>query len=259
MIFWFSGTGNSYWAAAEMARCLDDRLISIAEAVQNNEFEYTLAHGEAIGIVCPVYYWGVPAMVKTFAEKVSFPGGKHYTWVLLTCGGSACGAVNLINETLPVDWFAELRMPDNYILMMNDVRHRDELRATLSNARYEIGKVYNSVRRREKCDIGKKLFIFSSFITKKAWPHYHKARKTAKFYATDACNGCGLCEKNCPARAIEMKDGRPCWIKPECEQCLGCLHRCPQKAVQFGKTTLKRGRYVHPVWNPKKPEGPFEI
>ncbi|MDO4493977.1 MAG: EFR1 family ferrodoxin [Clostridia bacterium] len=259
MIFWYSGTGNSYWAASEMAKYFDDRLIPIADAVRNGEYEYELKHGEAIGIVCPVYYWGVPQTVKTFAENVCFPGGKHYTWLLTTCGGSSCAAVDLINETLPVDWFAELRMPDNFILMMNDVRHRDEIRATLMNARNEMGKIYNAVRKREKKDIGKNLFIFSRFITKKAWPHYHKQRTTEKYYATDACTGCGKCAKNCPVQAIEMRDGKPVWVKETCDFCLGCVHRCPAKALQRGKATVKRGRYVHPIWKETKGDSPFDV
>lgn len=259
MVFWFSGTGNSYWAASEMARCLSDRLVSIAEAVDKGEYEYTLSHGEAIGIVCPVYYWGIPAMVKEFCSKLSFPGGKHYLWVCLTCGGSACSAVNFIREYLEVDYWQELRMPDNYVLL-NDVRHRDEIRANLFNAGTEIGRLYNAVRRREKMDIDKKAFLFSAFISKKAYPSYDKNRVTSKFYATDACTGCGVCEKNCPDHAIEIRDGRPVWVKEKCEFCLGCLHRCPAKALQYTKRTEKKGRYLHPILKEKDPNaGPFDV
>jgi len=259
MIFWFSGTGNSYWAASEMARCLPDRLISIAEAVDKGEYEYTLSHGEAIGIVCPVYFWGVPAMVREFCAKLSFPGGKHYTWVALTCGGSACSAVDYIRESIGVDYWHELRMPDNYILL-SDVRDRDEIRANLFNVKTELGKLYNAVRRREKMDIDKKAFLFSGFISKRAYPSYDKKRTTDKFYATDACTGCGFCASICPDHAIEMREGKPVWVKEKCQLCLGCVHRCPKKALQRTKRTEKMGRYVHPILKEKRPDAsPFDV
>ena len=29
---------------------------------------------------------------------------------------------------------------------------------------------------------------------------------------------------------IEMRDGKPVWVKDKCVMCLGCLHRCPKLA-----------------------------
>ena len=45
---------------------------------------------------------------------------------------------------------------------------------------------------------------------------------------------------------IRMKEGRPVWVKPHCSHCSGCINRCPAKAIQFGKKTAARRRYVHP-------------
>lgn len=33
----------------------------------------------------------------------------------------------------------------------------------------------------------------------------------------------------------------------QCTECLVCLHRCPNEAVQYGKISLNRRRYIHPV------------
>lgn len=51
------------------------------------------------------------------------------------------------------------------------------------------------------------------------------------FIHTDACNGCRLCIKSCPAQAIQDRGGYPYWTL-HCESCMRCLNVCPQRAVQ---------------------------
>lgn len=73
------------------------------------------------------------------------------------------------------------------------------------------------------------------------------ARKTAHLHVEqDRCTGCGLCAKKCPVQAISMQNGRPVWIRKKCAMCLGCLHRCPRFAIQYGKRTQAHGQYTNP-------------
>ena len=58
----------------------------------------------------------------------------------------------------------------------------------------------------------------------------NSARLTAKLRVEGGCIVCGLCAKKCPVQAIEMRDGKPVWVKDKCVMCLGCLHRCPKFA-----------------------------
>lgn len=45
---------------------------------------------------------------------------------------------------------------------------------------------------------------------------------------------------------IEMLDGKPVWVKGKCVMCLGCLHRCPKFAIQYGENTRRHGQYTNP-------------
>jgi ferredoxin len=51
------------------------------------------------------------------------------------------------------------------------------------------------------------------------------------YYASSACNNCGLCIKQCPVKAIKTVDNRPFWTF-NCESCMHCMSYCPHKAIE---------------------------
>lgn len=57
MIFYFTATGNSLYAAKQM----DDNRISIAQAVHDRKKIYT---ADRIGIVCPIFGHEMPHPVR---------------------------------------------------------------------------------------------------------------------------------------------------------------------------------------------------
>ena len=51
--------------------------------------------------------------------------------------------------------------------------------------------------------------------------------------------------KRCPIGIISMKDGKLVWTTDQCVMCLGCYHRCPVNAINYGNATIGKGQYVH--------------
>ena len=89
MLFYFTATGNSLYAAKQ----LEEKPISIAQAVHDTVKTYT---ADQIGIVCPVFGHEVPALVKEFLEAASFQ--TPYFYMILTYGNRHGGAAELTEK-----------------------------------------------------------------------------------------------------------------------------------------------------------------
>ncbi len=251
MIFYFTGTGNSKYAASAIAAAQNDTLIPIAKELDKNtpELIYECAENELIGFVYPVYAWAPPQIVLDFIARLQLKGGKPYLFSLSTCGDEEGNATKqlekaLKRKNLSLDSAFTLRMPNNYIVGF-DVDDKETERQKLAAAEkrmVEINRILTS-RQTGVMELipGKGASIKSALIA----PMFNRFGRSAKsFFATDDCTSCGLCERICPVHTIKV-NGKPSWGK-ECTQCLACLHRCPVRAVQYGKGTLRKGRYHHP-------------
>lgn len=64
-----------------------------------------------------------------------------------------------------------------------------------------------------------------------AYYFYGRFILAKSFIADYNCNGCGLCTKECPVKAIQMKNNRPFWTY-KCESCMRCINTCPHRAIQ---------------------------
>ena len=253
MKFYFSGTGNSLYVAKNIGD-KDEEIISISKLMNDNnqEYEFSLKEGENIGFIYPIYAWGPPKMVIDFINKVKFNNlSNNYIYAVATCGENIGNSMKILDKALSKHQMKlssgfSIVMPNNYVIM-GDVDGDDTVKKVLLESKARIEEINEVI-------LSKKNNIFDvvkgplpSILTAIVNPLFTKtATTTNKFYANDNCNGCGICEKVCNSNIIKLEDGRPRWGK-ECTGCLACLHLCPTKAINYGKATEKKGRYVNPL------------
>lgn len=253
MIFYFSGTGNSYYAARKIAEHHNVQLVSIPQEMRENKdrYEYSLQPGEVIGFVYPIHAWCPPRMVSNFIRKLAFTNyDHHYTFSVATCGANIGDAMAVLEKLLKTKGMElhsgfSLVMPNNYMIM-GDVDSPAEAAAKLAKAEVSLQEINDVIARRETGVFRLEKGFLPKLMTGILNSLFEKgAIDTRKFYATEACNGCGLCARVCITGNITV-DGKPRWGS-NCTQCLACVNRCPVRALQYGKGTVKKGRYYHPI------------
>lgn len=254
MIFYFSGTGNSLYVAKTLGKALDERMIDMAEELKkpNHTFHYTLEKGEKLGFVFPVYAWAPPEAVVSFLKKMECKTKEeNYCFAVCTCGNSAGETINIFQKELAkkkmrLDSGFSIVMPDNYVVGF-DVDDREQEQQKLDDADIILKKIIQVTEKERKgfFRVHKgKLPVLKSGIVSMLFHTF--GQDTKPFYATGECIGCGLCVEVCTSGCIHLKEDKPVWDKGTCNMCMACLNRCPKSAIQYGKKTESRGRYVNP-------------
>ena len=255
MIFYFSGTGNSLYAAKKIGQHNKESLISIASAMNSKDecYEYTLKDNEVIGFVYPVYSWAPPKMVLEFIQKLKFNNYKNnYIFTVATCGGNIGNTIKVLDDSLKKKSLSlksgfSIQMPSNY-MVIGDVDTKEVEQKKLLSADKDLNRINKVIEERKEgvyeLEKGPMPGVLTSFINHLFNKH---GINTKKFYANDKCNGCGICESVCNCKSIKLQE-KPIWGY-KCSQCLACVNLCPTKAIQYGKGTEKKGRYRNPNIN----------
>lgn len=257
MIFYFSGTGNSEYAARMLSLKMDEEVVSIGESVKAGKSEFILTDEETLGFVFPVYAFDVPEIVLNFIKTMKLENYlKQYVFAVFTCGMNTGISHRRLKKAL-AERGVELRlacdlcMPDNYIVMFNPPS-LEKQEKILAVAEHTIAEIAQAIDDRTEGVVlrGKNPPNFVSRLMSYFFNKY--AMNTKKFYATDACISCGQCERVCLDSAIALERGRPRWREGNCVKCMGCINRCPVRAIEHGGSTVNRARYVHPIYKEVK-------
>ena len=238
MVFWFSGTGNSLFAARLLSAELGGT--PLARITGEAPPSAVGGEGEKVGFVVPSYFCNLPRAASVFIEKLEIMPGT-YIFGIVTMGALGQGTVDALGKAvkakgLELAYGRGVVMPANYVLKYNP--------ADPEKAKAKLDKAEESLRG-FAADIkaGKKLV--------KGFPYNGRnlykdtAALDSGFSAGEGCTGCGICERVCPVQNILMEGGRPKW-QGRCEHCVACISWCPEKAIDFEGRTQSRRRYRNP-------------
>lgn len=245
MIYYFTGTGNSLWAARELAEQLGEQMDDLA----NFEDKPLVCEDEVIGFVCPTYMASLPWFVKKVLLDASLNSDAYIFLVVTSNTGDGRFSSKSMDSLLVRNGATlaacfDLQMPGNCIessAQENEERLLAAPATVAEIAERVAAKARNHTSSGEaaKDDVVEK----SSFYGKKR-SLFRMAAFT--FDVTSDCNGCGICADICPVQSISIQDGKAVH-SGLCAACLACFHWCPKHATLLTSRMLRgRSQYHHP-------------
>ena len=233
MIFYFSGTGNTRWAAIRLASATQERLIDIAEEMRRMKTSgvdktepFILKEGERLGFVFPVHGWRVPRLVRDFLSQLvatqptedltsadssarKNPHQAPFTYAVCTAGDSIGLTIENLNATLAandslnalgiheVSSAYSLIMPESYVgLPFMDVDPKEKEIRKKEKSAQELEVICEEVFNRKES---------INRLVKGFWPwgmtkiiggfFEHVLITDKRFHVTqEKCVKCGICE-----------------------------------------------------------------
>ncbi|HBE78520.1 MAG TPA: hypothetical protein DDW65_12205 [Firmicutes bacterium] len=241
MIFYFSGTGNSYAVAKQIAERIEgEQVIPLAKFKDFKQCD----HAERIGLVFPCYGASAPDIVLDFKNELFSQLDKKdiYVFAVITYAHSPAGSYLDFKEDVDA-WF-KVEMPENDIY--------GATAPTPEKEKTMLAQSVTLINRFTEDILNKKAIIMyrpipgMRFLSKQGYKFVKAMHKDfdKKLYADKECVKCKQCIKYCPVHNITFDD-KPVWGS-NCVTCFGCVNRCPKSAIQAGKKTRGKRRYVHP-------------
>ena len=261
MIFYFSGTGNTKWAASKLAAATREDLISIAPYMRADDSSHNLAEpfilkeNERLGFVFPVHGWRVPKLVRKFISKMKIlrepsdaTGGNKakaddclknhpFAYCVCTAGDSIGLTIENLNEVISqnpslqalgiteVSSSYSLIMPESYIgLPFMDVDPKEREIRKKENAAQELAVVCEEIFDRKEGISRLVKGPIPWFFTKVVGGFFENVLITDKRFHVekDRCVKCGICANVCPVGDIKGGHGEyPVWLHHK--DCLTCF------------------------------------
>jgi len=241
-IFVYSGTGNCYATAKQIAAELDMEIIHITEELTQS---YPVATCRICVIVFPVYAFGIPMGLRRFIQNATID--VEYLAVITTKGSYQWGAlaecVRLFRKRgRRVQYTNAIRAVENFVHMFK-LPEPDQIMQTCARQNQLTNSIINDIKHRKTNN----RFTFRpesscvSFVFRRVTPMFAR-----RYRIDENCNGCRVCYRVCPPHAIEMVDGKPKIHPKKCDHCQSCMQLCPRRAISFGKINPDSRRYIHP-------------
>ncbi len=247
MILYFSATGNSEYAARMIADAVDDVVVSLTPRLKTKD--HSPIHSEKPWIiVTPIYAWRIPEIVTDLLNDTPLTGNRQMYFVLTHtsgCGNASDYARKLAEKKGMVFMgLSSFNMPSDHITMF-ETPSSEEAEKIIQASTSPLSRIAQCIQCGEmlparNISIGDRIAstvinpLFCAFMT-----------SSRGFHVTDKCVGCGLCVQLYPLNNIVLVNQKPQW-SDRCTHCTACINHCPTAAIEYGRKTKGRHRYVFP-------------
>jgi len=216
VIYYFSGTGNSFAIAEALSKKIDGaRVIPISVAKPED-----LSGVSSVGFVFPVLMFGIPAYVRDFLKKTASALEGQYAFFVASYAGNLAGSFSQIARLMKP---AHAHLSFHPFVIPRKVFSKDAFDRRVDEIAESVAA--ERIIPAERPSLSDRV-ILTGFVNPLGNTFMRRV-----FTVSGACTGCGTCYRICPADNIALVDGKPRWSK-NCNVCYGCVNWCPAKAIQ---------------------------
>ena len=242
VIFYFSGTGNTWWVADSIKKQLDLNNINAdtvsIEDIDAKKANWWIKTADLILFGWPVYGSDLPEPMKKFIDNLRvIEKGKHIHTFCTQMGFSGDGAwlyhKNFEKKGLIIDSAQHFIMPSNisiYRGIFGALRNEERIAEIMEKCgkqidRYISGLLMGKTRIRGRYSYPLGILMRAPYrLVYKKYQNLNGADKTK-------CNLCGICANLCPVGNISMEKYPK--FAGKCALCLRCYAFCPESAITY--------------------------
>jgi NAD-dependent dihydropyrimidine dehydrogenase PreA subunit len=255
--FCFSGTGNTAWAVRKFHGILEEmgheaRTVSIesADAADSALLE-AVRQADYVGFANPIYGANIPGIMRLFiknlAGNIKAAGSVHKriyyinTFGYVNAFGPICAA-KLFKDTgfelachVNIRLFSNVSTPKAKTGPIAPEALEKAKRKALLNLRKAAAQLAGGKRHIQ----GYGPYLLPGIAIRKISGRLMADNYKSMSVVMERCSRCMVCEKNCPTKSIEYRDGVFRFL-PSCTSCSRCYNFCPTAALIFN------GEYADP-------------
>lgn len=269
VIFYFSGTGNTWWAAEKLAEALSkEGFKASAYSIENIDRETAallIKNAAVLGFGYPIYGSDLPLSMKNFIRQLP---ASLYKEVFVFCtqwfwsgNGAAAAAKMLAQKGFEVKWAEHFFMPNNLsagLIPMPYTNKPEKTQKTLSKAERRIKRFAGHIADNTSFKRGfNPLSSVLGATMRTPYRYFFHRLQNNIGIDWEKCDNCGECVALCPAGNLYY-DGDEIKIKGTCINCLRCYSFCPLTAMTYMGRPHQKSR-KKPYKGPTKDFTPYSL
>ena len=242
---YFSGTGNSRYAAECFCRDLDKD--SMVLSIEDPDAVSEIRRSDMLVFAYPVQYSTVPKILRDFITNNSGLWTNKKVFIIATMGlfsGDGSGILGRLLHSYGAEVIGglHLKMPDS---IGDEKALKRPLETNKELVRCAESKIKESVRLLKEGKPTREglgpLYQMAGFLGQRLYfGHKTKEYSSKLKINADKCVGCGLCVKLCPMNNISVESEKAVPAS-QCTMCYRCINKCPKQAITLlGKKVIEQ-------------------
>lgn len=255
VIFYFSGTGNTWWVADKIKKQLDANNINAdtvsIEKTDSKKADWWIKTADLIFFGWPVYDCDLPEPMKNFIDNLKpVEKGKHIHTFCTQMGFSGDGAWNyhkhFQKKGLIIDSTQHYVMPSNLSHLggiFGTPENEARIKEIIADCEKQVEKNMHELLIGKAKIKGKYSFLLGALFR---LPYRFLYKRYQKQVGVDKnrCNSCGLCAALCPSDNIIMSEYPE--FEGKCSLCMRCYAICPETAITVNGKSRDTAKTVKP-------------